>query len=638
MHRNYIFYIVFFWIRICLCSESEILDLTQISNLDVTQQIEISTQKNEDFNYHNFNFSPHLNSDLQQTYSRDALWIKLNLSNPDSQSIEKQLSFTAPLMGKLTLLQETTLGDGNIEITQLISGSDIVFNTANRNNRLATFNLKFAPQSHTEIFIQRVSIHSLATKIVLQSPDTFKSESEADLFFLYFYLGGILCLIVYNFFIGLIVKDSNYFYYSVFALTTLCAALCIQGFLDIHFYNFLGASPSFRLMIFSSAAVVACLAFGYKFLSIDTYFPQLKLGYKIISLAGILTFIVGFFPNYNGSQIVFGHMVDLTIATAIIYNLCCGVLVYRRGNNLALFFLMSWLSIFVGLFTWFGLKYGVLAYSNITSNSVMFGNLGEMLILSFGLAYKFNIIDKEKNVALEKANQKEHYHRLVKVLSHDVASALSIFYGYINKLQNSSNHSESDLKTIGRLEKTANTLGEMLESVREEEVFNSFKLSAKLVPVDLFEIVQDTVFFYEDSFIDKNLKITIIGYEKTFVKADKTALANQIFANLLSNAIKFSLPDSEIRVKIEMLPNEVLLQVIDQGIGMTPEQINVIFHSEHTRSTMGTNKEPGSGLGSSLVKNYMKIFNGRIEVFSTTQTQGGKTGTSISLFFPKISN
>jgi len=105
----------------------------------------------------------------------------------------------------------------------------------------------------------------------------------------------------------------------------------------------------------------------------------------------------------------------------------------------------------------------------------------------------------------------------------------------------------------------------------------------------------------------------------------------QCLANVLSNAIKYSPRGGEIRVSVSRRqagPGEqVGLAIRDQGLGMTPDQISHIFDRFYRADASGA--IPGSGLGMSLVKEIMDIFNGEVSVSS----QLGE-GTEVVLWLP----
>jgi two-component system, OmpR family, phosphate regulon sensor histidine kinase PhoR len=103
-------------------------------------------------------------------------------------------------------------------------------------------------------------------------------------------------------------------------------------------------------------------------------------------------------------------------------------------------------------------------------------------------------------------------------------------------------------------------------------------------------------------------------------------MINRVIANLLDNALKYSPPDSSITVKLEDWNQEVMVQVIDTGTGITEEHVPYIFDAFYrvSRDLMG------SGLGLAIAKAIIEAHGGKIWVQSTP----GK-GSIFSFTVPK---
>ena len=97
--------------------------------------------------------------------------------------------------------------------------------------------------------------------------------------------------------------------------------------------------------------------------------------------------------------------------------------------------------------------------------------------------------------------------------------------------------------------------------------------------------------------------------------ADK-AMINTILRNLISNAIKFTKVGGEIIISAEQTLNDLVVSVSDNGIGMDEETTSKLFRIDQNQSTLGTEKEKGTGLGLLLCKEFIEKHSGRIWVES----------------------
>ena len=124
---------------------------------------------------------------------------------------------------------------------------------------------------------------------------------------------------------------------------------------------------------------------------------------------------------------------------------------------------------------------------------------------------------------------------------------------------------------------------------------------------------------------------SITIYSETSVNlsffADK-AMINTILRNLISNAIKFTNVGGEIIISAKQMLNDLVVSVSDNGIGMDEETTSKLFRIDQHHSTLGTEKEKGTGLGLLLCKEFIEKHGGRIWVESEPR-KGSKFHFSI---------
>ena len=91
-------------------------------------------------------------------------------------------------------------------------------------------------------------------------------------------------------------------------------------------------------------------------------------------------------------------------------------------------------------------------------------------------------------------------------------------------------------------------------------------------------------------------------------------LLRHIFGNLLSNAVKYSPSGGDVGFHVRREAAQMVFEVVDQGIGIPPDEVQHLFESFHRASNVG--RIPGTGLGLAIVKNAVEMHGGRIEVAS----------------------
>lgn len=127
----------------------------------------------------------------------------------------------------------------------------------------------------------------------------------------------------------------------------------------------------------------------------------------------------------------------------------------------------------------------------------------------------------------------------------------------------------------------------------------------------------------------KNQELIIDIDPKLEVYAD-LVLMEHLLINLISNASSYSPESTSILVRVKELEKFYLLEVADQGIGISPEDRERIFERFFRVDSNRSRKEGGTGLGLSIVKHIAKLHKGKVEVNSNP---GG--GSIFAIEFPK---
>jgi two-component system sensor histidine kinase GlrK len=104
-----------------------------------------------------------------------------------------------------------------------------------------------------------------------------------------------------------------------------------------------------------------------------------------------------------------------------------------------------------------------------------------------------------------------------------------------------------------------------------------------------------------------------------------------VIDNLLSNAIKFSPRAGQIEISLRPQSGYAVLDVVDQGPGVAPEDRERVFDSFYTGKPPVDGKVKGSGLGLAIAREYALAHGGRIEALDRAD---GQRGTRFRLWLP----
>lgn len=149
----------------------------------------------------------------------------------------------------------------------------------------------------------------------------------------------------------------------------------------------------------------------------------------------------------------------------------------------------------------------------------------------------------------------------------------------------------------------------------------------KIGKFPIVEVIERAIEFYDFVAEDRGIKIIVHPAPKVMVNADPLRLL-QVVSNLLDNAIKYSEDGKTIEIEIEERDTDVLIRVIDQGVGISSVEISRIWDRLY-RSNQ-TNSKPGLGLGLSLVKAIVEAHKGEVSVH-----RNDTAGMTFSVLLPK---
>lgn len=140
--------------------------------------------------------------------------------------------------------------------------------------------------------------------------------------------------------------------------------------------------------------------------------------------------------------------------------------------------------------------------------------------------------------------------------------------------------------------------------------------------------------YYEMSDTAQRFDLNLEDIVSTEIYVDQQRII-QVLENLINNAIKYSEANSRITISTKINGKYALISIADQGIGMTPEQLEKVFDKFYRVDASNTSVG-GLGMGMSIVHNIIQSHDGTIDISSvlgsgTTVTLGLPLNTPVSL-------
>jgi signal transduction histidine kinase len=234
---------------------------------------------------------------------------------------------------------------------------------------------------------------------------------------------------------------------------------------------------------------------------------------------------------------------------------------------------------------------------------------------------------QERNEALEAADKMKT--EFVASVSHELRTPLNTIIGFAEILVKEFFGSLNDKQLEygqGILDSSDHLLL-LINDILDMANIQAGKMELEKTPVDLAAMLQTITPMVQDRANQRHLEIkTEIDNDLGFVKVDERRIKQVIF-NLFSNAIKFTPAKGEIVLGAHRTQDGYVMTVRDNGKGIAEDQIEHIFE----RFTKGdtTKQNAGAGLGLSLVKSFVELHGGHVEL-----TSKENVGTTVSCYLP----
>ena len=221
--------------------------------------------------------------------------------------------------------------------------------------------------------------------------------------------------------------------------------------------------------------------------------------------------------------------------------------------------------------------------------------------------------------------------RFLHNMSHDIRTPMNAILGYTQLMEDELKGKElpETLDHLKKLKQSGNLLLSILNNVLDMARIESGKMEIDESYSQIKEIQQTLLEIFDDEAKKKNIAFHYtVNVEHEHVLTDITKV-KEIFANILSNAIKYTPSGGSVTVNVDELPCDepgymiARTSVSDTGIGMSQEYLTRIFEAFTREQNTTKSKIAGSGLGMSIVKKYVELLGGTINV----ESEPGKGST-----------
>ncbi|HEX6245227.1 MAG TPA: ATP-binding protein, partial [Polyangiales bacterium] len=228
---------------------------------------------------------------------------------------------------------------------------------------------------------------------------------------------------------------------------------------------------------------------------------------------------------------------------------------------------------------------------------------------------------------LELANQRKN--EFLATLAHELRTPLSPIALGMDLLSELVPQQAEVERVLSAMKRQSRHLVRLVDDLLEVSRISRGKIQLQRGPLSLADAVEQAEQMCRPLFEEREHTLDVeVAAEPLYLDADRVRLT-QVIANLLTNAARYTPPHGKIKLVTRQEGETALVEVIDNGRGMTPELIGRVF--DIFEQGEGGEESSGLGIGLALVKHLVALHGGKVEAHSDGPDLGSTFRVSLPL-------
>lgn len=233
-----------------------------------------------------------------------------------------------------------------------------------------------------------------------------------------------------------------------------------------------------------------------------------------------------------------------------------------------------------------------------------------------------DFIEKQEEEEAFLGEQRKFRREYIGNIAHELKTPIFTVQGYISTLLDGGLEDERiNRDYLSRADRSIDRLIDLLDDLDLITKLDSGEFPLEIETFDIVQLVREVFDALELKAKERDIKLNFLGYPRRqfFVDADRKRIL-QVLINLVVNAIKYGKDGGRVTVDISNIDDEnLLVEVIDTGIGIPEEDLLRIFERFYRVDKSGGRKLGGSGLGLSIVKHIVEAHGQTLNVNSVNE-------------------
>lgn len=319
------------------------------------------------------------------SYDDREYWFRFRLSADSEVAQTYIIDVAYPLLDEIELFEVKN----NQIVNQYLSGDILPFSSRPvlHQNFIFPLNLN---QNASDFYLRVKTSSTLQVPLTIWPAKNFWQTDKSNTYMDGLFFGGILIMILYNFFIYLSVKDKGYLYYVFYMICLLTVQSANRGV----GYQFLWPQSPWLQGIIIVPSLAGVVAFA-------SLFFMALMDLKSISKKVYWFFCVGvaitIFCAFSELFLSYRHALTITAITTVVVGFGGSLIAFdlwRKGSRLAGYYIAGWGAVIFSFIFYIASVFDFIPRNIIVEYATMFGGLAEVIIFSFALADRINIEKK----------------------------------------------------------------------------------------------------------------------------------------------------------------------------------------------------------------------------------------------------
>lgn len=590
-------------------------------------------------------------------FTSSVYWVRFTLLSEAKTRRDWLLEVGYPLLDHIELYVEQKGG----RFEKRVAGDRLPFHKREIKHRNFVFRIPLSPGQRRQIYLRVENRSSMQIPLTLWSQPAFLAKDHEEQAILFAFYGLMAVMAVYNLFIWFSVRGRSYIVYVTYIVLSALFQMSLNGLAFEYLWPNATWWASVSIPCLLGLGMIALIWFTRLFVSTPKVSPRLD---KVLLLVmGVCC--LGSLLSLIGSYRIAIKVAVLGAAVGVVVITFTAAFATYKGFRPARYLLIAFLLFCIGVFLQAMKAFGLLPSNFLTTYGNQFGSAAEVVLLSFALADRINVLKAEsqeaqlrateverkaadlereakenleqevdrQTEALRDANQRlqavdRQKTQFFQNISHELRTPLTVLMTPLDRLIESDLHTAPQQKSkeqLRAMHRNANRLLRLVNQLLDVSRLEAGKATVSFERRDMPVFVHPIVDGFQSFAVARELRLDMRSADdlpEPFIDEEHL---DTVLCNLLSNSCKFTDPGGAVLVKLDATDTHFTISVKDTGIGISPADLEHIFDRFQQADDAEYRPQQGSGIGLALSKELVELMGGTLAVesergFGTTFT------------------